>query len=195
LTLASLRRWLGLVVIVAGLGPAARVAAQERVLTGRALDAGNEPVAGLEVMLHRVTSEGGATVARDTTDPEGAFELSAASETDDPVYFVATRYEGEIQIGPMLRAPFPDSGYVLRVGGGASAAVDPTRPDPRKAIVIVGALAVLGLGMAYVVRPPARRRLLLRLAQIEEARAAGEPAAHAGERRRILTRLRRVAGP
>ena len=180
-----------LLAFAGGLVPCAPAAAQEHVLSGRALDGGDRPVAGLEVMLHRVTADGGATIARDTTQADGRFTLAAAGDADDPVYFVAARHEGQLQIGPMLRAPFPETGYVLRIGGGP---VGPPARDSRKAALVVGILAVLGLACAWLVRPPARRRLLLRLAEIEEARAAGDPAADARERGRILTQLRRAAG-
>lgn len=183
---------LSLLAVVGGLVPCAPAVAQEHVLSGHALDGDDRPVAGLEVMLHRVTPDGGATIARDTTGADGRFTLSAAGGADDPVYFVAARHDGQLQIGPMLRAPFPESGYVLRVGGSPVGA--PAR-DRRKAGLVVGILAVLGLAVAWLVRPPARRRLLLRLAQIEEARAAGaDPAGDARERGRILTQLRRAAG-
>jgi hypothetical protein len=183
---------LSLLAVGGGLVPGAPATAQERVLSGRALDGDDRPVQGLEVMLHRVTADGGATIARDTTAADGRFTLSAAGDADDPVYFVAARHEGQLQIGAMLRAPFPESGYVLRIGGGP---VGPGTRDPRRAGLVVGILAVLGLAFAWLVRPPPRRRLLLRLAEIEEARAAGgDPTGDARERGRILTQLRRAAG-
>jgi hypothetical protein len=183
---------LSLLAVVGVLVPRAPAAAQAAVLSGRALDGDDRPVQGLEVMLHRVTADGGATIARDTTEADGRFALSADGAAGDPVYFVAARHEGQLQIGPMLRAPFPESGYVLRIGAGPAG---PAARDPRKAGIVVGILAVLGLAVAWLVRPPRRRRLLLRLAEIEEARAAGgDPSGDARERGRILTQLRRAAG-
>jgi hypothetical protein len=187
-----IRAWTGLLAVVGGLVPFAPAAGQESVLAGRALDAGERPVAGLEVMLHRVTPAGGATIARDTTAADGGFTLRAEASDDDPVYFVAARFEGQIQIGPMLRMPFPESGYVLRVGAPSG----PPAPAAGRAAWIVGVLAVLGMAIVFGVRPPSRRRLLLQLARLEEARAAGiDDGARARQRARIRTRLRRAAGP
>lgn len=195
-----MRTWTGLLAIVGGLvcfAPA--LAAQELVLPGQVLDAAARPVAGLEVMLHLVAADGGALVAQDTTDADGRFELRGLAADGEPLYFVAARYEGELQIGPVLRSPFPaGDDYVLRVGGDPSdaAAAAAGAPTPRRdrslALIPIAVLLIVGaLAMTRAGRPPMRRRLLLRLAEIEEARAAGDGGVDLRERGRILARLRR----
>ena len=197
----SFRSWTGLLAIAGGLVPfAAPAAAQQQQLTGQVLDAEERPVAGLEVVLHRVTEGGGTIVASDTSDTEGAFTLRSGDDPPDAVYFVAARYEGQLHIGSMLRAPFPAGEYVLRVGGDpVTAPVEtPVRPvagSRRPAIALMVMVGLLGLGVFGFVRaarPSARRRLLLRLAQLEETRDADGrmDAAAEMERSRILARLR-----
>lgn len=200
---ASLRQWTGLLAIVGGLVRfAAPAAAQTLTLPGEVLDPAGQPVAGLEVFLHRVTQGGGLTVATDTTDANGAFELRADSDTAQAVYFVAARYQEQVHIGPMLRAPFPDGDYVLRLGSNPvsvtpeattnpAAAVRKTE-DGRFILAVMGALLVIAaFALLRTLRPSTQRRLLIRLAELEESRAAnGESPAAEIERSRILARLR-----
>ena len=202
--MAALRQWTGLLAIVGGLVRfAAPAAAQVQTLPGQVLDARDQPVAGLEVFLHRVTQGGGMIVATDTTDASGAFQLSVETDSSEAVFFVAARYEEQLHIGPMMRSPFPSDDYVLRLGAnpvniGTAATADATAAadtgEGRGVILaVMGTLLVIaGFAVHRSMRPPARRRLLLRLAEIEEARAAsGSVTSDAElERSRILARLR-----
>lgn len=200
----SLRTWTGLLAIVGGLVRfAAPAAAQQQTLPGRVLDPAEQPVAGIEVFLHRVTEQGAGIVATDTTDAEGAFALSAQADSSEAIFFVAARYEGQLNIGMMLRSPFPQLEYVLRVGVNP-VAVDPnagvTTPaaaesDDRRAItlIVMGALlAFAAFAMYRAAQPPTSRRLLLRLAELEESRDESGRLSPDGEteRGRILARLR-----
>lgn len=200
--MASLRAWTGLLAFVSGLVRfAAPAAAQEAVLPGQVVDENGEPVASLEVFLHRVTGAGGTIIASDTTDANGAFALRAESDSAEAIYFVAARYREQLYIGAMIRPPLAEEEYVLRVGvnpvgAGAAettpaAAVDDT--NDAAILAIMGALLLVGaVAVLRAVRPSQQRRLLLRLAQLEEAGAA---AGHMSprdevERSRILARLR-----
>jgi hypothetical protein len=199
---ASLRYWTGLLAIVGGLVRfAAPAAAQTLTLPGQVLDPDGRPVPGLEVFLHRVAQDGGRTVAADTTDASGAFQLSVDVDTAQAVFFVAARYEEQVHIGPMLRAPFPAGDYVLRLGstpasGGTEATTRPVPAEETEGTVVLATMGALLLVAAFAVlrafRPPAQRRLLLRLARLEESRdASGRMGPDAEvERSRILARLR-----
>jgi hypothetical protein len=91
---------------------------QDVSVAGRVIDANGDVVASRTVVLHRVTPDGGALLAQDTTNSEGGFLLEApAALRQDGVFFVAARHEGELYIGPLLRPPLPAPGdYVLEVG-------------------------------------------------------------------------------
>jgi hypothetical protein len=197
---SPLRSWTGLLAIVGGLVRfAAPAAAQTQTLPGQVLDARAQPVAGLEVFLHRVTEGGGTIVATDTTDAAGAFALRVDGAVPEAVFFVAARYDGQLHIGSMLRAPFPAADYVLRVGvdpvtATPEATSAPATPDRRGITLLVMGMLLLAAAVAALrmLRPPAERRMLLRLAQLEETRdRTGRMSPHAEtERSRILARLR-----
>ncbi|MGH7130233.1 MAG: hypothetical protein ACREIV_16810 [Planctomycetaceae bacterium] len=164
---------------------AQQTAGTTRVMEGVVLDASGEAIAGLDVVLHRVTAEGGVVVAESRTGDDGRFIMQLADSAGAGVFFVAVRYEGQLHIGPMIRPPFPaGSEYVVRVG------VDPMESaaatgvqEPRQEDSTVGPALVIGLlggGVAAAVvlaarRPSARRRLLIRLARKEERAAASGP--------------------
>lgn len=191
---------------------AVQLAAQDVTVAGRVIDAAGDAVAGQTVVLHRVTPEGGALLAQDTTDTQGMFALAAADATrDDGVFFVAARYEGELYIGPLLRPPLPEPGaYVLQVGvpgsalsnvgGTLPAAVPPgsaTGSSRRWLLILPPLLGLLGLGVWALVRaagPPARRRLLIRVADLDnEWETAPDPdrrPAYEDERRRLIEQIR-----
>lgn len=197
---SSLRFWTGLLAIVGGLVRFAQPAeAQQQTLPGQVLNAQEQPVPGLEVFLHRVTEGGGTIVATDTTDAAGEFALRVQTDAPEAVFFVAARYEGQLHIGSMLRAPFPQASYVLRVGIDPvnvtpEVAETPASPDRRGITLAVMSALLLAAGIAALrmMRPPAERRMLLRLAQLEETRdPAGRMSPDAEtERSRILARLR-----
>jgi hypothetical protein len=175
-------------------------------LRGQAVNPQGQPLAGVLVVMHRVGAAGGAQLARDTTDATGAFSLTATDPVDTAaVYVAAARSDGQLYIGPFVRAP-GDNAYRLEIGGqpvaldapitpGAGAA--PLTPAPaarspwRFALVPGVALLALAAFMAFrSSRPSTRRRLLIRLAAVDEDLAAGgaEPL-RKRERERILERL------
>lgn len=185
-------------------------------VAGRVIDANGDVVASRTVVLHRVTPDGGALLAQDTTDSEGAFFLEAPEALrQDGVFFVAARHDGELYIGPLLRPPLPAPGdYVLEVGVPGRALADvggtsrPGTPMPGSAtgssrrwlLALAPLLGLLGLGIWAIARasgPPARRRLLLHLAELdnewEAAAGQADRARYLEERRRLLERIRSTA--
>lgn len=198
------------VLTLAGHGP---VVAQTVSLRGRAVDPQGAPVAGLEVLLHRVAGGSGANVARDTTAEDGSFILTAENAAQDSaVFFAAARYRNELFVGEFVRPPFdPASSYTLVVGGQpfsldsplpignspAPATQSPGRSSWILLLVPVGALAaVVYAGATRSSRPPRHRRLLIRLAAFDEDRAAavdsgGGPTNETAsrERERIMEQL------
>jgi len=190
---------------------AAPLIAQNRAagsgLVGRVVDAEGRAVAGQTVSVHRVSQSGGEEVARATADAEGRFELEFDTDAAG-TYFVATRYQGGLYVGPMFRdlseAP-PD--YVLVVGRdpiaiGAGPAVSSTPPPRPAAWPLVLAIGVVGAGVVLFPvaarrnRPRAVRTLLHELAILEERRAEGRVADEAYEAARsaLRKRLRDLAG-
>jgi hypothetical protein len=183
-------------------------AADGAVLRGIVLDETGAPSAGVPVALHRITDAGGGLVENATSDEAGRFELRLADEALDAVYFVAARYREELYIGPTFRPPFPEaSDYVVQVGleeASASALLRGTDvtiappPSPwRWALLGVLILAFL-IGAAVLVRrvvgPAPRRRLLIRIAELDEALAGSDDQAETDarqlERDRLFERLR-----
>ncbi|MGH7505850.1 MAG: hypothetical protein ACRELX_09370 [Longimicrobiales bacterium] len=189
---APFRLWTSLLAIVGGLVcyavplAAQQTAGTTRVMEGVVLDASGAAIAGLDVVLHRVTAGGGVVVAESRTGDDGGFLMQLADSAGSGVYFVAVRYEGQLHIGPMIRPPFPaGSEYVVRVGVDPTESASGTRVQAsRQEDSSVGPALVLGLLGGCVAaaialaarRPTARRRLLIRLAREEERAAAGGPA-------------------
>ena len=152
---------------------AAPVSAQNTI-RGRALDDQDKPMAGLLVLLHRVTTTGGGGfVDTDTTDAQGAFELVAPPETDSSaIFFVAANQNGEMFMGDMQRLPFPDSmEYVIAMSEPVRVA-EPIAPEDERAglfVIIGGAVLVAGvLFFALRRRAPQHRRLLVELANLDD---------------------------
>ena len=204
----------GLLVAASGLFAflcATPLSAQES-LRGRVADAADNPIAGAVVLLHAVTDEAGRELHRDTADADGRFELTYEFESG-PLYFVATRVDGEIFMAEPFREP-PSSEVDLRAGAG----VEPLRMDgavdgggasrtPTAAVVresehggwwvaaIGGAIvgAVLWVVQRNRRRAPRARELMLEIARLDEARAtAGGPPDDAYRARREHLRARLV---
>ncbi len=168
-------------------------------LRGRVADAAGDPIAGAVVLLHAVTDAAGTELDRDTADVSGVFELQLAFE-DGPLYFVATRVDGDIFMAEPFREP-PAGELVLRAGAG----VEPLRLDGVGAepammpatravdeahdgwwVALIAAMLVGGI--AWVThrrtRAPHARELLVELARLDEARAAAPGGADEGYRAR-----------
>jgi hypothetical protein len=187
-------------------------ARQEQVLRGVVLDETGAPAREVPLGLHRIGEDGGTFVADATSDADGRFEMrvDAAASAED-IYFVTARYRDELYIGPTFRPPFPqDANYVVQVGleetsasalmrGAVGVVVGPPPSPWRWALFGLFAVALLAVGAALLQRaagPAPRRRLLIRIARLDEeyagvGRAEGLEDYHA-ERERLLDRLRTV---
>ena len=156
-------------------------------VVGAILGPDNVPLAEQTVVLHRVQASAGETVAETTTAADGRFELAFPQVTDTlAIYFVATRYEGELYIGAPFRAgEQTPGGQVIQVGlpgtsatalldGAPSAIPRPMgRPLTNRnwllfAIPLVGVAAVGVYALVPRHRIPADRALLIRIAEIDE---------------------------
>jgi hypothetical protein len=199
-----------LAFLIAVLAAAAPLRAQEAPFAGRVLGPDGESLAGIPVALHRVTDAGAGFVEEATSDAAGAFVIDAGTPDADALYFVTARWGGELYVGPAFRPPFPaDAEYVIQVGipeasasaiaAGAAQAQAPPRPPPspsRAADTLLLILALLGVATAAILvvqarRPPLQRRLLIRLAELEEALDADAQDGEARvERERVRERLR-----
>ena len=87
-------------------------------LRGVVLDTTGKPVARQPLSLHRVNGTGGAMVDSATTDVQGRFSVKVPAETDTTaVFFVATRWNGELYIGTPFKPPVQaGSSYAVTVG-------------------------------------------------------------------------------
>lgn len=170
--------------------------AAQNTINGRVLDEKSMPVPDIEVLLHRVTKDGGGTVDSDTSDAAGAFTLVAPPETDSSaLFFVAVQKGGELFMGEMQRLPFPvGMEYIVEAGDDPVRLAPPVQPEERWAglFVIVAGLLLIGgvLLFAWQRRPPRRRRLLVALANLDE-----DDTSPAVQRRRqeLYARLKRDA--
>ena len=106
--------------------------AQTSELRGRVFGPDGEPVAGVSVVLHRVTDDGGTEVGRAVSDGDGAFVIDAGEVTPGGLYFAATRHDGSLFMGPIFRDLREiDSEYVIVVGLNAvGGAATPGPPPP-----------------------------------------------------------------
>lgn len=191
--------------------------AQDLVVRGRVLGPDNAALDSQRVVLHRVATDAGATIAESVSGPDGAFELSAQLSGDTTaLLFVAVRYQGELYIGPPFREADSGMEQVIQVGvpgtsasaliggtdGTGAATVPRTIGGPVTsrgwllwAIPLAGVAAV---GLYLIVprpRMPEKRSLLIRVAELDEKmETAAEPQRDAllHERQQLLAQLRSV---
>lgn len=182
-------------------------------IAGHAIDPQGQPMAGLEVLLHRVDGSSGSSLGSAVTDSVGAFSITAEAAADtQAIYFAAARVDGELYIGPFVRQPTGTGApYMLVVGGepvslgpampgavpsavpGALPPVSPGGGTRRQLLVLlplIGLLGVAGWALTRGTRPPARRRTLTRLAAIDEdlGQDGSDPELES-ERARLVERL------
>lgn len=179
---------------------------------GRVLGPDNAPVAGQAVVLHRVQAAAGGTVTETVTADDGSFTLDVPADSDgEALYFVATRYAGELYIGAPFRAGEQDpAGQTIVVGvpgtsatamleGGASSTVQPMgRPVTNRnwlllVIPLVGVAAVAIYALVPRNRVPADRALLVRIAELDERMSAAPDTSRVTmleERSRLTQQLR-----
>jgi hypothetical protein len=121
------------------------------------------------------------------------------------LHFVATRYQGKLYTGEIMRDEFPES-YLLRVGPGATpldfgpaAAPAPAvakRQSPVTGLAIVaGALLALGgiIALATKRRAPVQRQLLVEIADLDNRNEDAPIPQYAQQREELLRRLRESA--
>lgn len=202
-----------LLVMAACFSPVYQAAAQEPndiTIRGRILGPDNVPLPNQPVVLHRVQAAMGATISDAVTTLDGSFVLSIPVPTDTgAVYFVATRYQGELFIGAPFRAGQEDALHqVIQVGvPGTSAtamleggAVPQAlgRPLTNRnwlllVIPLIGVAAVAVYALVPRTRMPRDRAMLIRIAELDERMSAapvGQRASLLEERTRLAAQLR-----
>jgi len=205
------------------LGAAASpLSGQAPEVRGRIIDAGSQPVADQTVLLHRVVGASGANIAQARSDSAGRFTINVDSAGGaDAVYFLAARWRDELYIGQAFREPLTATEHILQVGvpgtsatallEGTSTQVPGAAPGmplspggapataSRWLLFLVPGVALLGV-LVYVLlrqRPgmSARRRLLVRLAELDLERAGTTHADYPRQRAELIAQLRETPGP
>ena len=182
------------------------LAAQTVPVTGRILGPDGQPLAGQNVVLHRVDASSGVTVATGVSDDAGQFRLDVpvAEAAGTGVFFLAARYtDGELYLGDAFRAPFDSATqHVVQVGTAetsarniVSAGTEPKPADETRwllfALPLIGILAFTTWYLVGGVRIPPRRMALAEIARLDEQNATqADPTYHA-RRAELLTRLGR----
>lgn len=105
-----------LLAVAGGLFFLASHASGQRTLEGTVVNGAGEPLGRAVVVLHGLSPEGGAELARDTADATGRFTLDVPG-MGSALFFVATRIDGDLFVGPTFRDVVPDS-YTLPAGAG-----------------------------------------------------------------------------
>jgi hypothetical protein len=184
-------------------------AAQEVIVRGHVLGPDEAPLPGHRVVLHRVDAAGGATIAETMSDDGGRFELSAESSADTAaVYFVASRYDGELYIGDMFRPTPGTTEQTIQVGVAATSATAmmegqmPIRQPPASGAsrnwLLLG-IPLLGIAgvLVYMLIPrdriPPQRAALIRVAELDERLENALPAQRESlleQRRQLIEQLR-----
>lgn len=200
---------------------AAPVAAQEP-LTGLVVDPAGKPVGNQRVTLHMVTQQSGAMVDSAMSDAQGRFTVHVPAVQDtSTIFFVATRWKGDLFIGTPFRPPLPAGvTYSVTVGvnpvqmgpagggmGGGAAAAPSAATAPASSsnttrwfIVVMLGLVALGaagyalLGAARERGEQRRRELLLRIAELDERVTTSGGAELAELRRERAELLAQLAG-
>jgi hypothetical protein len=176
----------------------------QQVMRGQVL-AGSQPVPNQPVSLHRVTETGGSTLATDTTDAIGNFQLTFDG-SESGVRFVATRYEGKLYIGDTFREGAPTE-YLLRVGPGATpielgagaqanTPAAPPAPSNRAGIFVLIVSGVMLSGVFLLAarqRGSPARKLLVEIADLDNRHDESPVNGYAQERAELLRRLRESA--
>jgi hypothetical protein len=194
---------------------ASAAAGQEpATVEGRVVGPDDAPLANQNVVLHRVQRETGETVAEAVTGEDGRFTLQLPVDSDTAaVYFVATRYAGELYIGAPFRTGIQEPGdQTIQVGvpgtsatalldgeGGASPMAQPVgRPLTNRnwlllIIPLVGVAAVALYALIPRSRIPADRAALIRIAELDERMSTAPDAQRESlleERSRLTAQLR-----
>lgn len=210
----TMRRPSSLLLVAAALlaVPSAQAQAQELVVRGRVIGPEGAGVAEQRVVLHRVDTGGGATIAEALSGEDGGFELRTPATTDTTgVYFVAARFDGELYIGPPFRPtdevaaeqiihvgiPSMSATAMLAEDGAGTIPLGPP-PSTSRAwlLLVIPLLGVVGVGVYMMLSRrgiPKQRALLIEVAELDERMAAATAAQRAAlqdERHRLMARLR-----
>lgn len=186
---------------------ASGLAAQSRTVSGQVQAAG-EPVPNQPVSLHRVTEQGGTTVATDTTNAAGQFALTYVPEGGQGIHFVATRYREQLYIGETFREAPVVASYVVEVGPGATpinlgaavrenaAAPSVDRRARSTALLIAG--IILSLSAALILaatrfRSSPTRKLLVEIGDLDNRHLQQPVEGYETIRSDLLRRLRETA--
>lgn len=180
-------------------------------VAGRILGPDDTPLGGQDVVLHRVQEASGTTVAQTVTAADGRFTLDLPPGTDTTaIYFVATRYGGELYIGAPFRAGeqnpdgeiiqvgIPGTSATALLGGGTTMPQTAGRPATSRnwlllVIPLLGVAAVAVYALIPRGRVPEDRALLIRIAELDERMTSvpdPERSSLVEERSRLTTRLR-----
>lgn len=198
-----------LAIVAGAAGGTAVAQAPDPGIRGTVLGPDGAPLAGVEVMLHRMTDTTGGLVARESTDSAGRFAFPVA-DRQGAVLFAAASRDGVLYVGPVLapEAPLPDD-YQIRITGAAetgsivledgtvmppaafSGALVETPPPPtsgdrdarRTTLVFLGLASMLA-AFAFVWRDRARARSW-RAAILELAELGADPEAGVAHRERV----------
>jgi hypothetical protein len=197
-----------LLLTAAGSAP---TAAQELVVTGQVIGPDGSGVSGQRVVLHRVDASGGATIAETLSAETGRFELRAPAVTDTAaVYFVASRYDGELYIGPPFRpgqgeaaeqvvhVGLPEMSATALMSGDQPGLMPMGRPATSRnwlllVIPLLGVAAVAVYALVPRGRIPHERSLVIRVAELDERMSTAPDAQRESllaERQRLMAQLR-----
>ena len=178
---------------------------------GRIIGPDDAPLAEQSVVLHRVQGARGETVATAVTGADGGFVLEFPLDADgEALYFVATRYAGELYIGAPFRAGEQNPpAQVIQVGipgTSATAMLEEGTAMPRPigrpatsrtwlllVIPLLGVAAVAVYALIPRSRVPPERQLLIRIAELDERISSapnGQRASLHQERSRLADQLR-----
>lgn len=195
--------------------PAALPAQQDSIeVRGRVLGPDNNGIANQRVLLHRVAGMEGANIAETTTSEAGEYVLRTTRLDDTTgVYFVATRYDGELYIAPAFReadavtpltqdiqvgVPGTSATALLEGAGQGAGPIAMGRPATNRnwMLLVIPLLGVAAVAL-YALVPRNRiapdRALLIRIAELDERLSTAPPAQRdnlAAERSRLVTQLR-----
>jgi hypothetical protein len=211
----------GVLGLLLAAGP---VAAQAGSVRGRVVDRDGGPVVDQAVLLHRVVGMSGANIAQARSDSAGRFVIPVDSlGGSEATYFLAARWQDELYIGEAFKEPLTDADHVLQVGvpgtsatallegttprtGGAAmpaalpaAATGSPATGSRWLLFLVPGVALAGV-LVYVLlrqRPgiSPRRQLLVRVAELDLANAAGGDTSAQDRRAELIAQLRETPGP
>jgi hypothetical protein len=189
----------------------AQDAAQTITVRGLVLGPDNRPLADQRVVLHRVDTSGGATIAETQSAADGSFELIAQAEPDtSALLFVAARYDEELYIGPPFRPgditsldqqiqvgiPAMSATAMMEQGQGPPMRVGRPATARNWMLLLIPLLGVLGVAV-YALVPrssiPEDRARLIRVAELDERLDTAPDAqreAMLQERARLMAELR-----